>query len=240
MNTERRLRMAMVFVAFVGLALSGACGVPEQEDTAPSAENDIKSTEQAMSSVGPMTYWGWTPYTSEEYPPIACDSNSLMAAVQCSGDYCDNTRAYCEPTVGSRGSSSYWTSYFSEEGTNYRICDPGYWVTGLSCTGDYCDNTSLQCSRMENITRVNCYWTGWVSEENGGTLWFGNGYYIRGAQCSGDYCDNKRFLVCQTGSTAGTCSPSTCGGFAGGCWCDAACLTYGDCCANACTACGRC
>lgn len=169
---------------------------PEGDDSAHAEdaqidEEDVASTEQAV-------VWGWTPYTSEENPPIMCDGSSLVAAVQCSGAYCDNTRFLCQPTGGSRG-SSYWTSYFSEEGTNYRDCAPSHWITGLACKGGWCDNVSLQCSYMGNITPVNCYWTGWVSEEGGGLLQFGTGYYARSVQCSGANCDNKRFYVCQAG-----------------------------------------
>jgi hypothetical protein len=152
---------------------------------------DIASTQEAITT-------GWTAYTSEEYPPIICDSASLMNQVQCSGSNCDNTRAYCEGSGGSLG-ASYWTGYFSEESTNYRYCNAGYWVTGLACTGSYCDNNALQCSYIYGISPINCYWTGWVSEEGGGLLSFGYHYYARGMQCSGSDCDNKRFYVCQTG-----------------------------------------
>jgi len=152
---------------------------------------DIASTQQAVSNA-------WTAYTSEEYPPIICDSASLMNRVQCSGSNCDNTRAYCQSSGGSLG-PSYWTSYFSEETTSYRYCNAGYWVTGLACNGSYCDNNALQCSYIYGISPQNCYWTGWVSEEGGGLLSFGYHYYARGMQCSGGHCDNKRFYVCQTG-----------------------------------------
>jgi hypothetical protein len=162
-----------------------------KSDGAQEKGADIASTQQAVTT-------GWTPYTSEEYPPFICDSASLINEVQCSGSYCDNTRAYCESSGGSLG-PSYWTSYFSEESTNYRYCDAGYWVTGLACTGSYCDNNALQCSYIYGISPINCYWTGWVSEEGGGLLSFGYHYYARGMQCSGSYCDNKRFYVCQTG-----------------------------------------
>jgi hypothetical protein len=187
----------------VGAAsLAFGCGAPDpssQESAAngsTSAETqekgaDISSTQQAV-------YSGWTPYTSEEYPPIVCDSGAGMNSVQCSGSNCDNTRAYCQPTGGSVG-GSYWTGYFSEESTNYRYCNAGYWMTGLSCNGSYCDNNALQCTYIYGITATNCYWTGWVSEEGGGTLSFGHHYYARGMQCSGGHCDNKRFYVCQTG-----------------------------------------
>lgn len=166
-----------------------AADASEIDDATDGEEANVASTQEAI-------YSGWTPYTSEENPPIICDNASLMSAVQFSGRYSDNVRAYCSPTSGTLG-SSYWTSYFSEEGTNYRFCDWGYWVTGLSCTGGYCDNVALQCSYIGNVTATSCYWTGWMSEENGGYLGFGAGYYMRGAQCSGSNCDNMRFYVCR-------------------------------------------
>jgi hypothetical protein len=36
------------------------------------------------------------------------------------------------------------------------------------------------------------------------------------------------------------CTGNTCGGAGDGCYCDAACVTYGDCCTNACSVCGTC
>jgi hypothetical protein len=187
-----------LFVAATALAVG--CGAPglsqEQaidEGNAGGEQGgsaDIASTQQAVTL-------GWTAYTSEEYAPIVCDSASLMNSVQCSGSYCDNIRAYCQPTGGSVGPSS-WSSYFSEESTNYRYCASGYWVTGIACSGSYCDNISIQCTRIYNVSTLNCYWTGWVSEEGGGTLSFGYHYYARGVQCHGSHCDNKRFYVCQT------------------------------------------
>jgi len=177
--------------AFAGCSAATDAGTPQEGDKADDQGADISSTQQAVTV-------GWTPWTSEEYPPIVCDSGSLFNAVQCSGSYCDNTSAYCQASGGSVGPSS-WTSYFSEEGTNYRYCPAGYWVTGLACRGNYCDDISLQCTRIYSISEANCYWTGWVSEEGGGYLSFGSRYYARGAQCNGSNCDNKRFYVCQPG-----------------------------------------
>jgi hypothetical protein len=164
-----------------------ACALDDQEQ--PVEEDELQSTEQSVIS-------GWTPSTSEEYPPISCDGASLINGIRCTGAFCDNVAAYCVPTNGTRGASR-WMSYFSEEGTSWRYCDPGYWVTGLSCSGDYCDNVALQCTSIGNVARRGCYWTGWISEEGGGTLFFGSGYYAVGAQCSGRFCDNMRFYVCQ-------------------------------------------
>lgn len=175
------------------LALTGALFVAPGCAPDPTDEADEEgSTEEAKLAVSN----GWTPFTSEEYAPIGCDAGSGMTALQCTGRYCDNFRAYCSPTGGSVG-GSYWTSYFSEEGTNNRVCDAGSWVTGMSCRGRYCDDVSLQCTSLGGISARNCIWTGWVSEENGGTLSFGAGYFMRGARCSGRYCDNMSFLVCQ-------------------------------------------
>jgi hypothetical protein len=189
----RHIGVASLLTLFLG-----ACGAPDPsqdsstDDTQGSgAQNgaDLSSTQQAV-------YNGWTAYTSEEYAPVVCDSAALVNRAQCRGRYCDDIRAYCQPTAGTVG-ASYWTTYFSEEGTDYRYCNAGYWVTGFSCSGDYCDNISLQCTYIYGISAKNCYWTGWHSEEGGGTLAFGNQYYARGAQCDGSNCDNKRYYVCQ-------------------------------------------
>jgi hypothetical protein len=158
-----------------------------------SYEADISSKEQAVFS-------GWTEYTSEEHPPINCDSGSLINDAQCTGSYCDNIRLFCVPTGLTLGQSDF-KRYFSDEDGGTFICDDGYWVTGLACTGRYCDNVSLQCSYIGNASNQNvpghdCKWTSFTSEENG-ILWFGDGYYARGANCRGDYCDNIRFWVCK-------------------------------------------
>ncbi|WP_437505714.1 hypothetical protein [Sorangium sp. So ce1099] len=177
-------------------ALGGCVASAEEADAAALGdeadieEADIGSTQQAVSS-------GWTGYTSDEYAPIHCDSGSLMSAVQCKGDYCDDIRAYCKPTRGTLG-HTYATDYFSNEGTNERICSSGYWVTGMTCRGAYCDDISLQCSYISAFSRRNCHWTGWMSNEGDGKLSFASGYYMAGAECSGDYCDKKRFYICQT------------------------------------------
>ncbi|MBI3181410.1 MAG: hypothetical protein HYZ28_04645 [Myxococcales bacterium] len=39
--------------------------------------------------------------------------------------------------------------------------------------------------------------------------------------------------------SASSCA-GKCGGYAGSCWCDYACVSYGDCCSDACSACGAC
>ncbi len=187
-----------ISVAFLVSLFLGACGA-ENPSRDSSADNGGGTGEQAgadISSTQQAVYNGWTAYTSEEYAPIVCDSAALMNQVQCRGRYCDDTRAYCQPTVGSVG-ASYWTTYFSEESTDYRYCNAGYWMTGIACSGDYCDNISLQCTYIYGISAKNCYWTGWHSEEGGGALNFGNQYYARGAQCDGSNCDNKRYYVCQ-------------------------------------------
>ena len=47
--------------------------------------------------------------------------------------------------------------------------------------------------------------------------------------------DTNYFAVGGGGSCSGLC-----GGSAGSCFCDASCVTYGDCCPDACSACGAC
>src|SRR5689334_20262445 len=101
----RDIRYTLNGLAIGSAMISGACGIDDRGLDAEVA--DLASTEQAV-------YSGWTAYTSDEYPPLSCDGASLITAVQCTGRYCDNIRAYCEPSSGVRGGST-WTSYFSEE-----------------------------------------------------------------------------------------------------------------------------
>lgn len=236
MNTSRRIgfRLAMAFVVLGSASLFGACTVDttESEEPALDGEENIASIEQTLGA-------GWTYYTSEEYPPIGCGGDTLISAVQCSGKYCDNIRAYCQP-AGAVQADNIWPYYISEESpSNTSVAPAGYWITGMACQGSYCDNIASQWTYVPNLYATNCTWTPWVSEENGGTLWFGSGYYARGVQCSGSYCDNKRFYVCQAVPTTG-CSQNTCGTYGDGCWCDSQCHYYGDCCPNTCMDCGNC
>lgn len=196
--TIKKCGIYSTLLGFIGAAALGGCG-PASSEGEGDINNDDASNAEVVGSSEQAVYSGWTPWISEENPPITCDGGSLIRRVQCSGSYCDNKRVYCEPTGASAG-ESYWTPYFSEEPQSYQTCASGYWVTGLACRGRYCDNTALQCSLMYNISAdgAGCYWTGWVSEEGGGNLSFGAGYYMRGAQCSGRYCDNMRFYVCRT------------------------------------------
>jgi hypothetical protein len=137
-----------------------------------------------------------TPMTSEEYPPIGCNSGQAVTGVRCTGSYCDNIGAYCGAVGTSTTTSRSWTSFVSEEGGGTRYCPGSGIMTGLACNGRYCDNISLECTTFSGVTPRFCYWTGWVSEEYGGTLLFPSGQYAAGMQCGGSYCDNKRFYIC--------------------------------------------
>lgn len=164
--------------------------VPLPPEPAPEAEQDIAIATDPLEVLT-----GWTPFTSEENPPMVCDGRGMVSAWSCQGDYCDDSRMRCR-NAGKNGRESAWTSYFSEEGSNYRYCSQSWWIVGIDCQGSYCDNLSMQCRYFPDSTPKNCQWTGWISEE-GGTLNFPSGYFARGMQCQGSYCDNKRFYICE-------------------------------------------
>jgi hypothetical protein len=150
-------------------------------------EADESTTEQAVLS-------GWTPFTSEEYPPIVCDGQSLPREVNITGPYADNIRWYCQQDSRIVRGDSYWTSYFSEEYRGMMYCNNGYWVTGLACQGRYCDNLSLQCTRILNSYPTLVTGTVAVSEEQGWLSFLG-GKYPLGVTCLGPYCDELRFAT---------------------------------------------
>ncbi|WP_148273497.1 hypothetical protein [Stigmatella aurantiaca] len=162
----------------------GGCGVDAGgHETGVDEAASLATTEQAIST-------GWTAYTSDERPPVNCDGSSLVSAAQCSGDYCDNMRLYCQPTTGVRG-DSYWTTSYV-----YAGCRAGYWITGLSCNDSYCTTLAVQCTAMINISPKNCYSSGVFSDEDG-PLYFPAGYYPTYVNCAGSYCDRVSFKLCQ-------------------------------------------
>lgn len=191
--------------AVLGLAGLGGCDVEAVEPDAVEADADAVEADAAdidapgdirVGHAPAYTYNGWTPYTSDEFPPIGCDPGSMVNGARCTHNYCDNISLLCEPT-GAAAGNSYWTPYFSEEGAGNQVCADRHWLSGLACKGSYCDNIALLCTYYPDVEPKHCYWTGWMSEEGGGALNFGPGYYARGAQCEHSYCDNKRYYVCQ-------------------------------------------
>ena len=114
-------------------------------------------------------------------------------------------------------------------------------MTGIHCNDSYCDDIQIECAtprRYENgawqaVAMVDCSWTGWYSEEQPPlALGTGTNRFVTGVRCSGSYCDNKQFHVCSLDLPDDSCG-GQCGHAApSGCWCDAACQGYGDCCAD--------
>lgn len=148
----------------------------------------------AVSATHLYTYW--SSRTSEEYPPITSSNRYLIDAMYCSGGYCDNIYFRNKRTYRNYD-HNYWTSFFSEEGTNYRTCGASNsFMTGVACKGSNCDNVSIQCTNLINSSRSSCYWTAYFSEEEG-YKYLPSGYYAAGLRCRGAYCDNKSIYACR-------------------------------------------
>jgi hypothetical protein len=136
----------------------------------------------------------WSPRVSEETPPFTTYRPHLINAFNCSGRLCDNLRLNSRRNGSNHGANS-WTSWFSEEGRNWRICPGRRYMTGVACRGRFCDNLSLQCTVIGNKRKTNCYWTPNFSEESG-VLSLRDGYFAVGMRCSGRNCDNKSIYAC--------------------------------------------
>ncbi|MFP2925410.1 hypothetical protein ACLESO_09355 [Pyxidicoccus sp. 3LG] len=178
----RRMMMAASLALFASLT---ACGGMENE----------QSNEQVTEELGQSEALLWTGYTSEEFPPLQCDSNQLINGLECSGGYCDNIRVNCTAATSVSHGASYFTSTFSEEATSYRYCGANEWVTGIACYGSRCDNVSLECTAISGRSVGSCYWSSYYTDGSG--PWQAPaGYFVRGAQCRGEYCDDMRFYYC--------------------------------------------
>lgn len=139
----------------------------------------------------------WLNWTTDGSAAIQTGNTFLTQGIRCDGRYCDNVNLLATES-GYTHTNSWWTDYFSEEGTNYRVCDNNAFVTGIQCSGSYCDNISLKCSQLNNNgVRAGCYWTAGVSEESGGKFIAPESMYIAGVSCSGRYCDSKQLYLCQ-------------------------------------------
>lgn len=188
-------------------------------------------------------------------------SNEAASGFQCSGSYCDDVRMKCETMpYGITVTGYHASATFSEENNGIGTVTSEGWyrydnsysevcnysgsagiVTGVRCTGSNCDNITLECAtpmtHVEGVAEpaqlTNCAWTGWFSEEQAAMQYAtGANKWITGVACSGSYCDNKSFYVCSLAAPPDSCV-GQCGGYsAGGCWCDSACSTYGDCCSD--------
>lgn len=202
----------------------------------------------------------WTPWTTDGSSPVYCTyANEAARGFDCDGSYCDNARLYCDSlpygiTVGGYG----FSDWFSEEDDGLGLSTSEGWyryddstqhvckyagaagiVTGIACRNFFCDDISIECAtpytHFEGVTEPveykDCSWSSWYSEENP-ALTLGYGRVITGVKCGGSYCNDKKFYVCTVQAAADSCSGS-CGGEArGGCFCDEACTTYGDCCSD--------
>ncbi len=170
------------------LALLVGCGNVE----------DAQSNEEGSGELGQQEAPLWIGSTSEELPPLNCDAGYIINGMECSGSYCDNIRVNCTYGGVTHG-ASYWTTRFSEEGTNWRECRYGEAVTGIACYGSYCDSVALECTAISGRPLGSCFWTtSWITDGSSPYYSPANTFIV-GAQCRGQYCDDMRFLVCNFG-----------------------------------------
>lgn len=200
-------------------------------------------------------------------PWAHCLQDQAVSGIQCSGGYCDNVRLRCETLPFSTLMMNYNTSgWFSEENSGYSTTTSEGWyrydtsyshvcnysgtsgiMTGLHCRGSHCDDIELECATpmrlvdgvWQPVALVDCTWSSLHSEEQpafGSPE--GSNRFITGVSCHGSYCDDKSYYVCSLAAPAASCSGACGGQSAGGCWCDAACANYGDCCADKVSVCG--
>lgn len=189
----------MLRLSLLSLLLTAAA-CDQDAPLAATAPVDEVATDTASLSegveVGLMAWTGgatWTSFTSDNLPPVTCPVGSLVTGFDCSGSNCDDVRLKCQPQTGHTLTSRSWTSYFSEEATNFRRCT-GF-MTGLAATGSYSDNLSMECTTSSRSAR-NCVWSAWFSEEDP-NFEAPTGTFVRALQCSGGSCDNMRAEYCQ-------------------------------------------
>lgn len=187
-------------IVLAATALLPAC---DEADTAhhpapeeASMDTSDLSSDTAEADKTPLAWTGvatWTAYTSDNKPPVTCATGSMVTGFQCLGRYCDDVRLKCQPQTGHTLTTRTWSSYFSEEGTNYRTCTD--FMTGIAATGNYSDNLSIECTTSTTRSPRSCVWSAYFSEEDP-AFEAPSGYFIRSLQCSGSNCDRMRAEYC--------------------------------------------
>jgi hypothetical protein len=194
--------LAFVFSVAAVAAATGAEEGPPADLTKGSEKGPPANLPSAPVGVpAPQAVSNWSPFTSEESPPLTASNGQLISAMQCTGSYCDNVALGYENLPGVNHTWNGWTSYFSEEGppgANRIVCGGNNsFMTGISCQGSYCDNVSIQCTAVTGKTRTLCVWQPWFSEEARYSI-LPQGVYAGGLACRGSYCDDFSILACET------------------------------------------
>jgi hypothetical protein len=171
-------------------------GPPADLKSAPTGAAEREKRERELRAAAPRAVSNWSPFTSEEFPPLTASNGQLISAMQCTGNYCDNVSLGYENVPGLNHLSNGWTSYFSEEGTYWRTCGGNSFMTGISCQGNNCDNVSLQCTVVAGKSRGSCQWMPWFSEE-AQYSYLPQGSYAAGLACRGSNCDDLSILACR-------------------------------------------
>lgn len=184
--------------ACAGLALFGTVAITGCAEDMDEIDPDLEEGIEAAPPSNPLVWTGWV---SEEDGRLSCPSGRWARGFECDGSYCDEVRMDCTtlPTGQTLGSSS-WSTWFSEEGANERLCPDGEWLTGVECKDSYCDKMSIRCTEVRKssgapVQHGPCYTSGSYSEEDGPFLAI-PGYVLVGIECLGSFCDDLRFTSC--------------------------------------------
>lgn len=173
----------------------------DEPSLAPEAPpHDAEDAGKKTAAVGltgeiePVAALGWIEAVSEETPPATCDGNGAAIWVDCMGSNCDDVQLFCGSHSGTPGARS-WSTWFSEEGTSWRICPGTEYVTGISCRGWWCDDVSIECTDL-GLSAQTCWWSSYF-KSNDPLFQAPTGHLIAGMQCKGAYCDEMRFFTCE-------------------------------------------
>ncbi len=231
--TVQTTKLALLVAALA--CSTTACDLVEHEERA----DDIESVEQEATYQA-----GWTDWISEEDGQCSncgaiCPPGKVAVGVDCRGDFCDDVRLRCDFFPGllpEHPDNWDWTAWIGRD-RRREWCPDGSWLTGVKCEGDYCDNVSIRCSRS-TVGQWSAPSGGFYSEETGPFL-APDGTFVTGIYCRGQHCDEKFYYTATARPLPGDSCQSQCGGQSSSrsCYCDTACVRYGDCCTDYVPAC---
>ena len=146
-----------------------------------------------------------------------CQANLGEDSCSCPGD-CPDDPNTCSPCQCGSSGGNCW-------------CD-------ADCVnfGDCCGNACQACGACPAV----CGDGKCNGSENCQTCPGDCGQCCGNGQCQANLGENSCTCAADCPDDPNTCSACQCGSSGGSCWCDADCVNFGDCCGNACQACGAC
>jgi hypothetical protein len=142
---------------------------------------------------------GWSVEFSDENGGASQTQHTPVKGYATSDGNGDKNRIQFDDSARTDPSRTYWTAWFSEEGSGRASCPPQAVVTGMQCAGSRCDNKRLRCEGILNGRMRSSRHSPWFENQ---AYSCPGGWFITEVSCRRSRCAKAKFK-CQKFDVAG-------------------------------------